>query len=80
MVNADSWKSAMRKPVCSVITLTLLLAILSACGQKGPLFLPGDASSLQSIPSAEELRQLSEEENDDDEKEEIEKDPSINPM
>lgn len=71
----------MRNRVNSVIVLMLFFAFLSACGQKGPLFLPGDASSLQSIPSAEELRQLSEEEeDDDDEKEENERGPVMNPM
>jgi len=57
----------------------LSLAFLSACGQKGPLFLPGDPSSLQSIPSAEELRREAERQNDEDEdKDKKEDNPIIN--
>jgi predicted small lipoprotein YifL len=55
----------------------LSLVFLSACGQKGPLFLPGNPSSLQSIPSAEELRQQAEQEAAE-EKEKDKEDPSIN--
>ncbi len=66
----------MRNPVRSVIILMLSFAFLSACGQKGPLFLPGNPSSLQSIPSAGELQQLSPE--DDEEKKEDEEDQTLN--
>lgn len=57
---------AMRNPVSLIIVLMLSLAFLSACGQKGPLFLPGNPSSLQSIPTAEELQQKAEDEDDED--------------
>ena len=63
---------AMRNPVSSIIVLMLSLAFLSACGQKGPLFLPGNPSSLQSIPTAEELQQQADEEDDEDEDDENE--------
>jgi len=59
----------MQKTVSS-IALLLSLALLSACGQKGPLFLPGDASQVQSVPSAEQAQTNSgtdDEEDDDDE-------------
>jgi len=60
----------MRNPVRSTIILVLFLGLLSACGQKGTLFLPGDPSTLQSIPTAEQLRRAAEapvqEEDEDD--------------
>jgi predicted small lipoprotein YifL len=55
----------------------LSFLFLSACGQKGPLFLPGNPSSLQSIPSAEELQRQAEEDADN-EKEEDKEVPNIN--
>lgn len=51
--------------------LTLLLALLFAagCGQKGPLYLPGDPSEIKTdVPRQEQ----SETEEDDDEEEEEE--------
>lgn len=59
----------MRNPARSIIILVLFLGLLSACGQKGALFLPGDPSTLQSIPTAEQLRraaQAAAEEQDED--------------
>jgi predicted small lipoprotein YifL len=52
--------------------LLVLLMLISACGQKGPLFLPGDPSQIQTdVPtqsgsSAEENEDTSDEEQDDD--------------
>lgn len=57
----------MRTPVSLVIIFVLSLAFLSACGQKGPLFLPGNPSSLQSIPPAEQLQKEAEAEDNEDE-------------
>jgi predicted small lipoprotein YifL len=60
----------MRNPISSTVILLLSLAFLSACGQKGPLFLPGNPSTLQSIPTAEQMQQeiaAEDDENDDDE-------------
>lgn len=45
----------------------LSLFLISACGQKGPLFLPGNPSQIQTVPPAE----TPEEESDDDEDENI---------
>jgi predicted small lipoprotein YifL len=59
----------MRNPISSTVILLLSLAFLSACGQKGPLFLPGNPSTLQSIPTAEQMQQeiaAEDDENDDD--------------
>jgi len=37
------------------LTLPLLAALwVSACGQKGPLYLPGNPSEIQSIPSQQQ--------------------------
>ena len=75
--NIESRNEIMRNPVCATIILLFALAFLSACGQKGPLFLPGDPSTLQSIPTAEQLqRQVTAE---DDEVEEEEEEPVVNP-
>lgn len=63
----------MQKTVSS-IALLLSLAFLSACGQKGPLFLPGDASQVQSVPSAEQAQinpGTDDEDEDDDDEEEL---------
>ncbi len=68
-------ENTMQSRVSLIVILVIFFAFLSACGQKGPLFLPGDPSSLQSIPPAEELQEMSEE--DDEEKDE-EKDPITN--
>lgn len=52
--------------------LLVLLTLISACGQKGPLFLPGDPSQIQTdVPtqngsSAEENEDASDEDQDDD--------------
>jgi len=67
----------MRNPVSSIVIIMLSFLFLSACGQKGPLFLPGNPSSLQSIPSAEELQRQAEEDADN-EKEEDKEAPNIN--
>jgi len=60
----------MQKTVSSIVLLLLSLAYLSACGQKGPLFLPGNPSQIQSVPSAEE-EQTNADQDDEDEEEPI---------
>jgi len=52
----------------SKITLATLLLIFSlvGCGQSGPLYLPGDPSEMQNLPS--QLPQTTEEETDEDDK------------
>jgi len=66
---------AMRNPISSTIILLLFLAFLSACGQKGPLFLPGNPSTLQSIPTAEQMQQETAAEDDEDDEEETTPNP-----
>ena len=41
---------------------------LAACGQKGPLFLPGDPSQMQTIEAAQEEAPREEEEEEEDDK------------
>ena len=60
----------MRNTAKSIVLLFLSLAFLSACGQTGPLFLPGNPSQIQTSPSTE----VPSEENDDEDEEE----PTIN--
>lgn len=66
----------MQNPVSATIILLLSLAFLSACGQKGPLFLPGNPSTLQSIPTAEQMQQEIAAEEEEKEEDEV---PTINP-
>ena len=65
----------MRNPISATIILLLSLAFLSACGQKGPLYLPGNPSTLQSIPTAEQMQQETAAEDDEDDEEEITPNP-----
>jgi len=74
-MNIKSRNEAMRNPVSSTIILLLSLAFISACGQKGPLFLPGNPSTLQSIPSAEQMQQEIDADDDEDDEEEPISDP-----
>ena len=60
----------MQKTLSSIVMLMLSLACLSACGQKGPLFLPGNPSQIQAVPSAEQ-EQTNLDEDDEDEEEPI---------
>ncbi|MBT5220938.1 MAG: hypothetical protein HOI35_09750 [Woeseia sp.] len=65
----------MRNAVASFVLLLLSLAFLSACGQTGPLFLPGNPSQIQTSPPAEPS---TEETDEDDEDDEDNQDPTIN--
>ncbi len=53
----------------SRIALAALLLILSlvGCGQSGPLFLPGDPSEVQNLPT--QVPELPEEDDDEDDNE-----------
>ncbi len=58
----------------SRITLAALLLILSlvGCGQSGPLYLPGNPSEVQSLPS--QIPDLPEEDEDDEDESRTEND------
>lgn len=42
-----------------------LTFFLAGCGQKGPLFLPGDPSEIRSVPPAEPAERADDEEDDE---------------
>lgn len=46
------------------ITALLLLMFIAGCGQSGPLFIPGDPSSIQPPPA--EPQETDEDDEDDD--------------
>ena len=46
----------------TTLTALLLLAILAGCGQKGPLYLPGNPSEVRADPGAAAERADEEEE------------------
>ena len=51
------------------IVLSLLLAgLISGCGQKGPLFLPGSPSEVQSVTQQPAQQQAPGEEEDEDDR------------
>ena len=51
-----------------IILLILTFAFLSACGQKGPLFLPGDPSEVRTTMPEQQSQA---EENEEDEEDEV---------
>jgi len=51
----------MKSIICMIATL-LLLVVLAGCGQSGPLYIPGDPSSIETPPPVPD----SDEENDED--------------
>jgi predicted small lipoprotein YifL len=54
----------MQNPVKYIVLILISLTALAACGQKGPLFLPGDPSEIRSI--AQEGQPPSEQGEDDE--------------
>ena len=49
-----------------VAILLFAVFLLSACGQKGPLFLPGNPSEMQTEVPAEDPQQVDEKEDEED--------------
>ena len=47
-----------------ILSLTLSL-VLAGCGQKGPLFLPGNPSEIRSVPPTESTERTDEEEDEE---------------
>jgi len=56
----------MRSTLGPFVLLLLSLTFLSACGQTGPLFLPGNPSQIQSSPPAENSTEETEDEDEED--------------
>ncbi len=57
----------MRNPVKYFVLFLLSLLFLSACGQKGPLFLPGDPSTIKTTVPQQQPPVDESEEDDEDE-------------
>ena len=53
----------MKSIICTLATL-LLVVVLAGCGQSGPLYVPGDPSSIQTPPEPAESDENGEEENE----------------
>lgn len=57
----------MQNPVKTIVLILMSLTALAACGQKGPLFLPGDPSEIRSISQeGQPPSQPGEDDEDDD--------------
>ena len=54
------------KSTIILIALLFSLGLLSACGQSGPLYVPGDPSSVQAPPSTPETEENGEESGEED--------------
>jgi len=44
----------MKKLIQSVASLVVIVLVLAGCGQKGPLFLPGNPSEVRPVPEQEQ--------------------------
>jgi len=44
----------MKKLIQSVASLVFAVLVLAGCGQKGPLFLPGNPSEVRPVPEQEQ--------------------------
>lgn len=56
----------MRLPFKSLCALLFSLVLVAACGQKGPLFLPGDPSSIKTDMPAKQGNPQEDEDKDED--------------
>lgn len=58
------------KSICITLATLFLLGILAGCGQSGPLYVPGDPSSInvpQELPETDEESDENGEDGEDDE-------------
>jgi len=55
----------MKSIICTLTTL-LLVAVLAGCGQSGPLYVPGDPSSIQTPPATEASEEEADENGEDE--------------
>lgn len=56
----------MKSIICTLATL-LLFVVLAGCGQSGPLYVPGDPSSIKAPPEPEAGDEESDEDGEDSE-------------
>ncbi len=61
-----------------LIAFIINLAFVAACGQQGPLFLPGSPSEIQSAVQEQQAAAEASEENDDEDDEDDEQTNNIN--
>ena len=50
-----------------ILSILLLAFVLGACGQSGPLYVPGDPSEIKTQPRAPEAEEEGDENGEDDE-------------
>ena len=50
-----------------ILSILLLAFVLGACGQSGPLYVPGDPSEIRTQPSAPETEEDGDENGEEDE-------------
>jgi predicted small lipoprotein YifL len=55
----------MKSIICTLATL-LLVGTLAGCGQSGPLYVPGDPSSIKATPEAAESEEKKDENGEED--------------
>jgi len=49
-----------------ILSSIIFAFVLAGCGQSGPLYVPGDPSSVRTPPQSEQADEDSEDENEDD--------------
>lgn len=54
------------KTICTTLATLFIFGILAGCGQSGPLYVPGDPSSIQTTPEVPKTEQEGEENGEDD--------------
>ena len=55
----------MLKSLKSIAAAILALLVVAGCGQKGPLFLPGNPSEVRPVPEQEQLDTENDDEDED---------------
>ena len=54
-------------PITKMLSILLVAFALGACGQSGPLYVPGDPSEIKTQPTAPAAEEDSDENGEDDE-------------
>ncbi len=57
----------MKSTIITLVAL-FLVGLLAACGQSGPLYVPGDPSEIKTTPQAPEAEEDGDENGEDDER------------
>jgi predicted small lipoprotein YifL len=56
------------KSVSATLGTLFLVLLIAGCGQSGPLYVPGDPSSIQSPPEEPKASEAEDEDDEDDDK------------